>query len=79
MWKNWFLILIGVWLVLLGFSGFPAKTLKILIIISGLAVAFFSFKNVSRHKVDESVKHLPDEEERMAEEQEIEDQQNPTT
>jgi uncharacterized membrane protein required for colicin V production len=75
MWKNWFLMLIGLWLVLLGFSGFPSETLKILIIISGLAVAFFSFKNVSRHKVYESVKHLPDE----PEEQEIEDQQEPTT
>lgn len=74
MWKNWFLSLIGLWLVLLGFSGFPSSTLKILIIISGLAVAFLALKNVFRHKVNESVKHLSDQEENMPEEQEIEEQ-----
>lgn len=61
MWKNWFLGFVGLWLIGLGFSGFPSQILKILIIISGVAVAFISFKNVSRHKVAESVKHLPDE------------------
>lgn len=69
MWKNWFLGFVGLWLVLLGFSGFPAKTLKILVIISGLAVAFFSFKSVSRHKVNESVRHLQDEPEEREDEQ----------
>lgn len=72
MWKNWFLILIGLLLVVLGFSGFPAEMLKKIVIVAGLFIVFLSFKNVSRHKVNESVKHLPEEEE-------MEDQQESIT
>lgn len=77
MWKNWFLGFVGLWLIALGFSGFPSQILKILIIISGVAVALVSFKNVSRHKVAESVKHL-DELPRGQEPENIEDNQQST-
>ena len=53
--KDWILGFIGLWLIALAFSGFPVKIERILLIISGLIVAFISFRAVSSHKIEKTI------------------------
>jgi len=43
MWRDWINGILGVWLVILGFLGFPASAKAILVIITGVVVASLSF------------------------------------
>jgi hypothetical protein len=41
--KDLFNGILGLWLIILAFLGFPSSVQKVLVIISGLAIAFVSF------------------------------------
>ncbi|NOY35829.1 MAG: hypothetical protein GXP44_02835 [bacterium] len=48
MWRDWINGILGVWLIVLGFLGFPASVKAILVIATGIIIAFLSFwKGVS--------------------------------
>lgn len=43
MWQNWINGILGLWLILIVFLGFSSTLTRILLIISGLAIAVFGF------------------------------------
>jgi len=43
MWRNWFIGALGLWIIILGFLGFPSAVQRVFMIISGLLVAIISF------------------------------------
>lgn len=64
MWKDWINGILGIWIVFLAFLGLPFNTRVILMIITGLLIAFLSFwkgascaadKRVSKEKEKLSV------------------------
>ena len=48
--------ILGVWLVILAYLGLPSSTKNIIIIISGLIVAFISFRRIIQHKIIHNLK-----------------------
>ncbi|MCX6731773.1 MAG: hypothetical protein NTX55_02170 [Candidatus Parcubacteria bacterium] len=53
--KNWIVGVLGLWLVLLGLLGLPSSVQRILIIITGLIIAFISFKRGINEVVNEKI------------------------
>lgn len=43
MWQNWVNGILGLWVILTAFLGFPANVGRILLIITGLVIAVLSF------------------------------------
>ncbi len=43
MWRDWVNGILGVWLVILGFLGFPSSVKAVLVIATGIIIAFLSF------------------------------------
>lgn len=60
--KNWFLVLMGLWLVVLGLLGLPSSAQKILIIISGIIIALLSFWKGTNETVAEAAEKLKEDE-----------------
>jgi hypothetical protein len=55
-WKNnWFVGFLGLWLIILGLLGFPSSVEKVLTIITGLIVAFVSFRKGINNAVNEKI------------------------
>jgi len=44
MWQIWLIGILGLWIVLVVFLGFSSTLTNFFLIISGLAIAFFSFR-----------------------------------
>jgi hypothetical protein len=53
--KDLFIGILGLWLIILAFLGFPSSVQKALVIISGLAIAFVSFWQWTSRTVARSV------------------------
>lgn len=53
--KNWFVGTLGLWLVFLGLLGLPSSVQRVLIIITGLVIAFVSFKKGINEVVNEKI------------------------
>ncbi len=53
--KNWFVGVLGVWLVILGLLGLPSSAEKVLTIITGLIIALASFRKGINEVVNEKV------------------------
>lgn len=53
--KNWLVGVLGLWLIVLGLLGFPSSTEKILMIITGLVIAFLSFRRGINETIDEKI------------------------
>lgn len=51
--KNWVISVLGLWLILLGLLGFPSSVQKILTIITGLIIAFISFRKGTNETIAE--------------------------
>lgn len=47
MWQNWVNGILGLWVMLLGFLGFPAFLSRILLIITGIIIFVLSFWSTS--------------------------------
>lgn len=43
--------ILGVWLVILAYLGLPSSAKNVILIISGLVVAFLSFREIIRRKI----------------------------
>ncbi len=52
---NWLNGVLGLWVVLIAFLGFSSTLNKILLVITGGVIAFYSFKMASSFKSDERV------------------------
>jgi len=55
MWKDWINGILGLWVVLLAFIGIPFNAKAILMIITGLAIAFLSFWKGASDKVKKEI------------------------
>ncbi len=55
MWRNWFIGALGVWLIILAFLGLPSSVMRVLIIITGIIVAFVSFWRGISERVAKSI------------------------
>jgi hypothetical protein len=53
-WKDSFLGFLGLWLIVLVILGVPSLAQKILVIITGLVIAFVSFRKWTRTVVNET-------------------------
>jgi amino acid permease len=53
--KNWVISVLGLWLILLGLLGFPSSVQKILTIITGLIIAFISFRKGINETINEKI------------------------
>lgn len=60
--KNWFLGVMGLWLVILGLLGLPSGVQKVLIIISGVVITLVSFWKGTNKIVAESTEKLKNDE-----------------
>ncbi len=43
LWKNWFLLLLGAWITILPWTGFPQQIKTPITVVSGLGVVLLSF------------------------------------
>ena len=48
--------ILGVWLVILAYLGLPSSTENIILIVSGLIIAFISFRQLVRYKIIRNIK-----------------------
>jgi len=55
MWKDWVNGILGLWVVLLAFIGIPFNVKAILMIATGLAIAFLSFWKGASDKVKREI------------------------
>jgi hypothetical protein len=53
--KNWIVGVLGLWLIFLGLLGLPSSAEKVLTIITGLVIAFISFKRGINEVVNEKI------------------------
>lgn len=47
MWQNWVNGILGLWVILMNFLGFPATISKIILILTGLVIAVLAFWSAS--------------------------------
>ncbi len=55
MWKDWINGILGIWIVVLAFLGLPFSARAILMIITGLLIAFLSFWEGASRAADSRV------------------------
>lgn len=61
MWRNWFIGILGLWILVLAFLGFPPSVKRILMIVTGIAISAISFwRGVSETIIDSIRKNLMD-------------------
>jgi uncharacterized membrane protein YuzA (DUF378 family) len=53
--KEWIIGILGLWLMVLAFSGFPSSIQRILMIITGLAITFICFWKGMSERVREQI------------------------
>lgn len=58
MWRNWFIGILGLWIVILAFLGFPPSVKRILMIVTGLAIALISFWRGVSETIADSIGNL---------------------
>ncbi|OGF62065.1 hypothetical protein A2926_03220 [Candidatus Giovannonibacteria bacterium RIFCSPLOWO2_01_FULL_44_40] len=51
MWKYWTCGILGVWIVIMPYLGFPWEVHRILIVVTGIVIATLSFWLVSEKKI----------------------------
>ena len=55
--KSWWINgILGLWLVILAYLGLPPSAENIILIISGLIIAFFSFRQIIRYKIMRNIR-----------------------
>ena len=52
--RHWINGVLGLWIILLAFLGFPSSVRKILLILTGLFVAIVSFSKASNYYIEEA-------------------------
>ncbi len=71
MWRNWVNGILGLWITLLAFIGIPFNAKAILMIITGLAIAFLSFWKGASDKVRKEISTPVEKQEVKTEDEEI--------